>query len=100
MGLSNEPYLTWGEGRNPPERGTFRNISQTAQDTVKKFYEFIFTFLKIVLHVLKFSFVFIRCHGNHFLNLGKFRIMLTIYNIAIIKVWSDMELINLVMYIP
>ena len=32
--------------------------------------------------------------------MGKFRIMLMIYNIAVIKVRSDIELINLVMYIP
>ena len=35
------------------------------QDTIKKFYKF-----KIVLHVLKFSFVFIRCHDKHFFNLS------------------------------
>ena len=39
------------------------------QDTVKKFYKFIFTLFKIVLHVLKFSFVLIRCHGNYFFQL-------------------------------
>ena len=55
-----------GRGWNPPEQGTFLNISQTVQGTVKKFYKFIFTLFEIVLHVLKFSFVFICCYGNHF----------------------------------
>ena len=59
----------WGGGGNLPERGTFLNISLMVQDTVKKFYRFIFTLFKIVLHALKFSFVFICCHGNYFFQL-------------------------------
>ena len=35
------------------------------QDTVKKFYKFLFTLFKIVLHVLKLSFVVKRCHCNY-----------------------------------
>ena len=35
-----------------------------------KFYKFIFPLFKIVLNVLKFSFVFISFHGNYFFNLS------------------------------
>ena len=39
------------------------------QYTLKKFYKSIFPLFKIVLHVLKFSFVFIHCHGRYFFQL-------------------------------
>ena len=45
------------------------SVSPKRFNTVKKFYKFIFTLFEIVLHVLKFSFVFIRCHGSHFFQL-------------------------------
>ena len=32
--------------------------------------------------------------------MDKFKIRLTIHNIAVIKVWSDTEVINLVAYLP
>ena len=39
------------------------------QYTLNKFYKSIFPLFKIVLYVLKFSFVFIHCHGNYFFQL-------------------------------
>ena len=72
-----EPYLTWEPGGGVGIRLN-EELSLISQDTAHKncskyckdMLQVYFYIFKIVLYVLKFSFVFIRCHGNYFFNLS------------------------------